>query len=381
MSFFESIGYNFTTFFFEKGQLLSFYTIPNDKQNSFSIKKSDTFIKTKKIYTVDLVPPFIKLHLKENYNSFKYNYFEGFACNLNGFLNVQDYLTQQQGIKTKKNLNRRIKKLEKCFPITYKVFQGNIAQDIYFDLMASLKSMITIRFKQRNITHGDLGDWDFYTNTCYDLITSKKACLYVIYNGDKPISISINYLSNTIFESAISSYDINYAKFGIGNILVYKKIEWCFENGYTLLNMRWGDYPYKREWCNNVYTYQSHITFNKGSIKNYIKAFFIFLKNIFVLFIIKNKSLINKLNPLNKENKTSIIGIENNYVVIDDYSKKIQKNKVLNLNGKEYHFIKKALIDFQYASNETSENIKIYPQNNNLFFIEGLSKKTLIQYK
>ena len=87
------------------------------------------------------------------------------------------------------------------------------------------------------------------------------------------------------------------------------------------------------------------------------------------------------LNENGLENKTSIIGIENNYVVIDDYSKKIQKNKVLNLNGKEYHFIKKALIDFQYASNETSENIKIYPQNNNLFFIEGLSKKTLIQYK
>lgn len=381
MNFFKSIGYNFTTYFFEKGQLLSFYKLENNEQDLFKLEKDNQVKNKSKIYTIDLVPPFFKLNLEQNFSFFSYNYFEGFACDLKQFLNAQDYLSKQQGSKTKKNLNRRIKKLEKCFPINYKIFNEDISQALYYDLMAALKAMIIIRFKQRNIVHGDIADWDFYTDTCYKMLKSKKACLYVIYNADEPIAISINYLSNTIFESAISSYNIDYAKFGLGNILVYKKIEWCFENGYTMLNMRWGDYPYKREWCNYVYKYESHVVFKKSSINSFVKAFFIFIKNRCVLFAIKNKSLIRQFMFFKAKEKIPARQIVNDYEIIKKHPENIEKNDVVDFKNEEFKFIHKAVIDFQYISNQTSESIKIYPQDSKIFLIEGLTKNQLIQYK
>src|SRR5690606_41905928 len=63
------------------------------------------------------------------------------------------------------------------------------------------------------------------------LFRSKRASFFVIYDGDHPIEISLNYHLNDVLFSSISSFDIDYAKFGLGHIEIHKQLEWCLEHG------------------------------------------------------------------------------------------------------------------------------------------------------
>ena len=296
MNFIKYKKLNFTQDFFEKQILSPYYVaIRNTYSDSifFNPNTNEKLIDDHNdISVVEFIPPFIDLDLETKQlplSSFKYKYFKGFMCELNNTDNLQDYMNVQLGKKGVKKILSRLKRLETCFDITYKTFIGDIDESECLSLMQNLGFMIEKRFKQRGDTNNFLNNWDFYRTSAYKMINDNKACLFVIYNNNKPIVISLNYLYQNIFESAISSYEIDYAKYGLGNIIVMKKLEWCFNNNYCVFNMRFGDYPYKRMWCNTVFDYESHVIYNRKSLLQTLKAIFIKNKNQLKFFLIKNK--------------------------------------------------------------------------------------------
>src|SRR5690606_9401311 len=124
---------------------------------------------------------------------------------------------------------------------------------------------LTKRFEQRNDTNHILINWERYKNILFPLINEKKASIFVIYNNESPIQISINFHYGKTFFAHIPAYDVDYAPYGLGNTAVYKQLEWCIENNYEYLDMGNGYLEYKKRWCNYQYDLETHIFYKKTS--------------------------------------------------------------------------------------------------------------------
>ena len=76
-------------------------------------------------------------------------------------------------------------------------------------------------------------EWDDNIKNLHALINQKKASLFVIYDGDRPISISLNrHINNSILFSETHSYDVEYSKYGLGHVDNYMLLNWCINNNF-----------------------------------------------------------------------------------------------------------------------------------------------------
>lgn len=189
----------------------------------------------------------------------------GHSIDLSEVTSVEQYMESQFKSKPRSIIKRYIKRLEHCFPISYKYHYGEMDLNDYERVFDSLYNMISERFVQRDESHMEVWRWDALKNNTYELICSKKASFFVIYDGDLPIEISLNYHLNDVLFSSISSFDIDYAKFGLGHVEIYKQLEWCFKHGYTRFEMGVGGMDYKRRWSNRIYRFNHWILIPKTS--------------------------------------------------------------------------------------------------------------------
>lgn len=327
----------------------------------------------RKVYIIKNVPPYFRINFRSNEDLLfkKYPSIKGFAIALENYADVNDYLRQQYKSKARSQLLRRIRRLEECFSISFKRYYGEIDEAVCNELLASLKEMIITRFQERNQVSDNLKSWAQIQNSLHKLITTKKASLFVIYNESTPISISICYHYGRVFFSYIDSYDVDYYKFGLGNILIYKKLELCFKSGYRFLDMGWGELDYKRRWCNLIYNYEHHISLPGHSLSAYLlatwegnktqlKAYLTSLKpyQFFKGFSSRHNSKINSSKMAQKyrfeklENSTSYT----HFVPVD-------------IDAQENKRFKTILNDFIYTTEEHFNNIKLYRSKREEFYI------------
>ena len=107
--------------------------------------------------------------------------------------------------------------------------------------MNRLEKMLIKRFEQRNDVSQTLTQWDRYKEMYFSLINEKRASLFVIYHENTPIVISLNHHFQGRLFSAISSYDIDFGKFSLGSVEIYKKLDWCIANQHQSYEMGMGD--------------------------------------------------------------------------------------------------------------------------------------------
>jgi len=385
---------NFSFEFFKKDSVLSFYNQVYNKTNekiivNKYIDNSEKLIND--IFVVNYIPQYFDLKLDKTnspFSFYKISTYLGFRADLDGFNNVDEYIKSRSRSGIKKIL-RNHKRLEKCFNITYEMYHGCITEEKYVFLFDRLESMITKRFEQRNEDHDGLKKWALYKSSAYQMIIDKKASLFVISDGEKPIVIGLGFHCQNIFDSAVTSYDIDYAKYGLGNIAVLKKMEWCFNNGYKIYDMGWGELPYKRLWCNAVEQYDGHILFSKKNIKNRILAFFITkimnfktylrFKNILPLKLgvktIFKKNLKEPIQNSNINPKVEFVDLKEITPVSDCIK--------VDTSREEYSFLRKVKFDFQYLNSEHSNNLSIYKSydNENSYIISGKNRTQQIIFK
>lgn len=189
----------------------------------------------------------------------------GYSILLDGYTSVDAYMQEQFKSKPRSIIRRYVQRLELCFPIRYKTYTVNMDQNNYNFLMQCLRNMITNRFGQRMESHKEMQRWAQITKDSYSLINAGSASLFVIYDGEKPIEISLNFHLGPILLSSISSYDIDYQKFGLGHVEIVKQLEWCLENGMRMFDMGVGEMDYKRRWSNHIYRYYHDVMFPKGN--------------------------------------------------------------------------------------------------------------------
>ena len=378
---------NFFFEFFERNTLFPFYeSVNNNTNGNITCNQNTEEIGTYKnsINVVNFIPPY--LDLKINKQSTPFRAFQvkprlGYMIDLNAFANVDDYFKVQLGSRKKKTVLAGVKRLESCFDISYKMYFGEIDVLEYEFLFSEFERMITKRFEQRKQEHAGYKRWTLYKKSVYDLILKKRASLFVIYNRKKAIVIDLNYHFENILDSAMSSYDIDYAKFGLGNIALIKQVEWCFDNDYKRVDMRWGEVPYKHVWCNVIEEYKCDVVYNKNIPTDMLLAFlvskFLNLKKL----LEGRKILPFKLNWVlrGKEAKAPIANIDGSlsYKLEDLDELPSQENiSPIDLNDTDFQFLRYPVYNYIYASLEHAKNLNIYSINTekNVYVIQGKSK-------
>ena len=365
---FLRLKYNFVLDFFIKRTAFPCYDEAHNKTNNneFSFKTAKKFTLEDKVFVVNLIPPYIDLKTNETgYSFYKLSYIDGFLINLKDYPNIDSYLENQFGAKSRSKLRLYRRRLETCFDIKYEMHYGHISKERYTFLMDHLKSMIKRRFAQRNETHEALKDWNVLKDISFQKIKEREAALFVIYDGSKPIDICLNFLHQNIFNNTIRSYDIDYYRFRLGHVDILKQLEWCVENGFTIFDLSYGDLDYKRKWCNTIYQFENHILFPKNSIRKRLMANCIilllktknFLKEKKVHVLIRRLKSIGK-NKINLADNVSTTSFLKN--TSEDISNIRSKGMSLDISSEKYAHLRKEVYDFQYRNSEHSKNINVY---------------------
>ena len=177
---------------------------------------------------------------------------------------IDQFLEKQFKSKKRSIIRRYINRLEKCLTIRYKIYWGDIEELTYELLMATLQKMISKRFDEKGEHHQEMKRWDELKQRTFSQIKKKQASLFVIYDDGLPIEISLNYHLGEVLFSSISSYDMDYSKFGLGHVEIYKQLEWCLQNGYHTFEMGVGGMDYKARWSNYIYQFE-HVVLHQDT--------------------------------------------------------------------------------------------------------------------
>ncbi|MFK5972246.1 MAG: GNAT family N-acetyltransferase [Flavobacteriaceae bacterium] len=381
---------------FERGVLPELYSNISYSHNNIIISRTEwseekSLSANKPVSLVKYVPEYLKPHLKKHLKAIKFFEIKGYAITLNGVTSIEEYLAEQIKRKLRISLLNRKKRLEQCFNIRYEVFHNHITKEEYSILMEALRKLLVRRFEQRNEVNERLLDWNKYYDLFFTLINTKKASLFVIYESNKPIALSLNYHFDKVFFGAISSYDIDYGKFGLGQILVYKRLEWCIEQKFDVFDMSMGNPDYKKKWCNTVYDFEHHIVYSPDSLSSsfYAKSIAIRMrtkmylksKNIHILY----KKIKTNLKVLSKNDKEPnntrerikyTIEPENNIKTYNNLTK-------VDYNTSKFSFLKQYACEFLYVTKEHILNTEIFEvEKERIYVIKGKdhSSKVIFEF-
>ena len=291
--------HNFHFDFFEKNEVPPFYDQISGVPKSFF---NATDMAKNKVHIVNCVPPYIfgqNDSVAPDYGCFSNSYRMGFAMDLTNFNSAEDYFRERLGNKSFKNLQRKQQKLERNFDIHLENYYGEIDQAQCENLLNTLKGFIESRFEGRTQKHLALNRWDFYAKTTYKNICSKKASLFVVYNNHNPIAMTLNYHYKSTFSGTLTSFHQDYYRYSLGKLMAIWLVDWCYKNGYTLLDMGWGNQEYKIKFANAVYYYSTDVFYPKKSIFKKILAYFTswFLMKKYFLITLRGKKLQNPEDP------------------------------------------------------------------------------------
>lgn len=373
--------YDFYSDFFEKNCVPYVCSKISLSYNDLLIPLETTHCKTHKkakINSIELVPDYLDIYFDKSLQFSKVFQKYGYAINLSQHTSLENFIAAQLKSSYKKNLSRSIKKLETCFNITYKFYYGNINKDDYYNYMNVLHQMLMARFDERNDRNIVLENWEHYLNNTYELIIRKKASLFVVSSDNESIGFSLNYHYNSLIYSAIASYNLNYSKFSIGNIIIYKLIDWCFLNGVVFLDMGYGDLSHKRLWCNMTYNFNNYIVYKSENILTYFYITFKKIKFKLINFLIKkniNRTYRNLKNYVLKKKKLNVLS----YHVLNNDS--VEKDLYqININDDKYNFIKKIVYEFLYSNNVHINNVQVFAlDKEKIYIIKGTTNQIKIK--
>ncbi|MCK8520558.1 GNAT family N-acetyltransferase [Aquimarina sp. D1M17] len=329
------------------------------------------------VYSVFFIPDYLRPILDANKLNVKKvdQFFRGYAILLKGFNSADEYI-KSRFRSNAKGIRRRIKRLESCFDISYKTFYGNLEKEVYDDLMNRLEKMLVKRFEQRNDVSQTLTQWDRYKKMYFSLINEKRASLFVVYHENTPIVISLNHHFQGRLFSAISSYDIDFGKFSLGSVEIYKKLDWCIANQHQSYEMGMGDLSYKREWCNHIYNFEHQIIYPKSSMVGWLKGNLEYLKVsakelVFKLAYVKYKEYKAKRKKINIDQVSQYKALS-----IEETKAEYNNLSEVDYNSEDFKFLRKYVFDFLYSSIENVANVKVceLAQEANSYVIIGTSK-------
>ncbi|HDZ14234.1 MAG TPA: GNAT family N-acetyltransferase, partial [Pricia sp.] len=267
--------------------------------------------------------------------------------------------------------------------VRYVMYKGAMSRDSYDEIFESFRQLLEKRFHDKQITNNNLDpkEWKFYHEVTYPMLLEGKASLFVIYDGKKPIGVTLNFFSENILFDAITVFDIDYAKFHLGSITIMALLEWCLENNLKTFDFSKGFYDYKTRWATTTYDFEYHIYYDTKSIL--ARSIALSLKKFFELKQqLRQKDINEKVHRLTyrfknrnakpKESKTYVFTEITDDIAVDDL-------RSLSLEKPENRDLKLMVFEYLYLNDDQYRDIIAYavPNTTDNFYIIGKTKKTL----
>ncbi|MEC3908028.1 GNAT family N-acetyltransferase [Tamlana sp. 2201CG12-4] len=368
----------FIDFLFKEKSFPGFYNKVFSKISDGVLLNNETVFKkntSKKVYSISDIPDYFSLETSEELSklrTLRAPLYNGFYIDLGKYCDLNDYMNNKLGRARKSQLKRYRKRLDLCLTPIYKVYFGGIQKNEYDYIFDSLKNITIRRFEQKEETNFELSYLDKYHEMMFPLIHQKKACIFVIYDKQKPVNISLNFIEGQLLLHWNSCFDIDYYMFNLGHINMVNHLQWCFDHGIKIFDMGRGDFLHKRKYITDSYIYQEHITYHSKSTVITLFAHYrvLVLKLRFTLIKILKKINAQVLYSRYAKVKYQIRNYKN--------TKKTQKDIVvetvisnlpdsIHLKAVDIDEIAPALIqplnDFLYNHKEPVNNIKVYQDN------------------
>ncbi|WP_281140276.1 GNAT family N-acetyltransferase [Winogradskyella sp. SYSU M77433] len=323
-------------------------------------------------------------NLGPNIGLLKSKQYPGFLIETGNYSSLDDYM-QHNFSKSSRNKNRKYKRrLETAFNIKYKMWCGEITKSEHDSIFKHFKRLLIKRFDDKQITNDVLGSekWAFYHDVSYSLILEKKASLFVIYDNDQPIGVTLCFFSEDILFDAVTVFDIDYFKFHLGAVTIMKLIEWCIDNGIKTFDFSKGYYEYKTRWCTKTYDFEYHIFYDTSSLKSkfiakWVKHFYDVKQKL------RDKKLNDRLHKVtyrikHKEQKEESEKAKYSFIDCEDV-KALGKFIAIDYEKSENQALRLMLFEYLYLYEENYNDLKIfkYQDQNKKYLITG-SKTSVI---
>ncbi|WP_203258683.1 GNAT family N-acetyltransferase [Hyunsoonleella ulvae] len=194
--------------------------------------------------------------------------YPGYRCHLKEYTNLNDYMLDVISAKSRRKFKSYKRKIDNSISSKLKIYHGQITNEEYEYVFSYFKTLLKKRFLRKKINNNILTpqEWAFYKKVTLPMIRNKSAALFVIFDEDKPIAITLtNFAKNVMFD-VIRVFDTDYAKYRLGTVSTMQQLEWCFDNKIDTLDFSKGYYEYKKRWANHTYWYEYHLYFDSKSI-------------------------------------------------------------------------------------------------------------------
>lgn len=287
--------------------------------------------------------------------------FPGSLINLTAYTDFESYLAQNFNPKRRSYFKQCENRLRTTFEITHTVYYGAIEKEEYDRVFNAFQKMQTDRFEQLGIKDDAVEMWPVYKKHTRQLVIDKKACISVIYAGQEPIAISLNYLLGKAVFGFTKTFDMAYAKFGLGHLELLKMIAWCYGQGFEILDFMKGEYSYKNRFTDHAYSFITHVAYPKKNLTYRVwgQTTFGCLWLFYALYHLYRFVGVHKLRhrwggKYKTESPIRVQPLANNAADLLSTETKIQLEQVRN---KHYQ---KAIYDFCYVHKVSLKSLKLY---------------------
>lgn len=248
------------------------------------------------------IPEYLTAETVDSLSDFKVKpirQYKGFACNLDGYTDVADYLKENLGKSTIKNIRTRKRQLESRFNVVYKFYSGEIDKEHYDFLFDRFYHMLKNRFDEKKTYNRYLLDWKHYFEMIYPMLLKNEALLSVIYANDEPISISLEFCLEDICFGYIHGYDSNYHRYQLGDIRMVILLEWLIANKFRFFDTLMGETVFKAKWSNHIYNFHYDVFYKKNSISSLVRLNYLEFKLRFKQWL-RDKGILGKWFKMDK---------------------------------------------------------------------------------
>lgn len=105
---------------------------------------------------------------------------------------------------------------------------------------------------------------EFTKDLLIDFFNRRIANVFFLLLGSRPIATCFALMFNRRFVYLSPAYDINYANYSPGKILLYKLTEYCVEENYRIFDFGIGKEPYKLQWRCGLSNLHTFFIFSEG---------------------------------------------------------------------------------------------------------------------
>jgi hypothetical protein len=349
------------------------------------LSEEDSALKNKTFLIYD-VPTYFKVdttQLGDQIKLLRSKQYPGFLIETHKYKSLNGYMLANFSKNSRNKNNKYKRRLEDSFNMSYRMFYGAITKEAYDFIFLQFRILLEKRFEDKQVTNNNLDEkeWSFYHDVAYQLILENKASLYVIYNNDKPIGVTLCYLSDDTLFDAITVFDIDYFKFHLGSVTIMKLIEWCIDNGFKNLDFSKGYFEYKTRWCTKAYDFEYHIFYDSRSLKSKMTAHA--MKSLYDFkHYLREKKLNEKLHKITFKLKPK--EKNHNEKLIYNFEKTelnevTKANTPIDLELLENKAFKLMIFEFLYLYLENYNSIKLYKLNDaiNRYLIEGKQNRVI----